>query len=377
MKRYLEDRIVNDLEQKMVFLWWPRQVGKTTLSQQIWSHTYSDAYTYLNRDNIDHKKKILSAEYDSVAKLIIFDEIHKYDQRKTLVKWEYDVKKERYSFMVTGSARLDIFKKWWDSLLGRYRYFRLHPYSYLELVSYHESWWDLERLLEFWWFPESYEEQDDTHHTRWKNQRKTRLVREDVRDLTDIRQIGKLELLVSILESKVWSQFSIKSLIEDIQVTHKTLSHWVDVLEYIYYAWRVYPLQSTRIKSLRKEPRLYLRDRSEVTKMWARIENMIGSHLLKRTHWIQDSTWRDVELRYLRDREWREVDFALVEGDKVLSIIEVKKSSTEISKHLTYFKKKLEPDHTIQVVFEADASYDKDKNGIRVVSAEKYLLELI
>jgi len=376
MQRYLEKDIQADLGEKMVFLWWPRQVGKTTLAQHIWSSAYHSQYTYLNRDNMQHKKKILQAEYNTDSTLIILDEIHKYSGRKNFVKWEYDVKNKELDFLVTGSARLNVFQKWWDSLLGRYRYYTLHPYSLAELLDLHPDGWDIQRLLQYGGFPESYEKSNNRHHTRRVRDRKIRLVREDVRDLTQIKHIGKLELLVSLLESKVGSQFSIKSLVEDVQVTHKTLSHRVDVLEHIYYARRLYPLQSTRIKSLRKEPKLYLRDRSEVQSEWARIENMVWAHLLKRVHRHRDTEGVDIALHYLRDREWREVDFVLSQWADITHIIEVKKSSTKISRHLKYFAKKLSPTHTVQVIYNIDPEHDVMVDGVRVVSMQKFLGEL-
>lgn len=91
--RYLEKYIVADLKEKMVFIWWSRQVWKTTLSIDISSKFYKK-YTYLNWDNIEHKKRILKWEYDSWSEIIVFDEIHKYNKWKSFLKWEYDVNEE-------------------------------------------------------------------------------------------------------------------------------------------------------------------------------------------------------------------------------------------------------------------------------------------
>jgi predicted AAA+ superfamily ATPase len=378
MKRYLFDAIQTDIEKKMIFLWWPRQVGKTTLARMVWASMYGNAVTYLNRDNIDDKKRIVRASYDTGSKLIIFDEIHKFDWWKNFIKWEYDTKKDTYNFLVTGSSRLNVYQKWGDSLLGRYFYFRLHPYSYAECIKNWEKESDiLAMLLQFWWFPEAYHARNERDRRRWIRDRTTKIVREDIRDLTNIEQIWKLELYVSLIESKVGSPFSIASCTWDVWVTHKTLSHRTDILEYMYYLRRIYPLQSTRIKSLRKEPKLYLRDRSEVENIWSRIENMIGSHLLKRVHFQQDVFWHEIELHYLKDQEWREVDFALTNKGIVTHCIEVKKSDTTPSPHLHYFVKKLQPEHAIQVVYNLDPSYDRITNGIRVVWAQKFLSELV
>lgn len=76
--------------------------------------------------------------------------------------------------------------------------------------------------------------------------------------------ISAIDVLVDILPEKAGSLFSLNSLREDLNVTHKTISSWVDILEKFYYHFRIYPFQSTLIKSLRKEPKLYLWDWSEI-----------------------------------------------------------------------------------------------------------------
>jgi hypothetical protein len=231
--------------------------------------------------------------------------------------------------------------------------------------------------LEYWWFPEAYELASTRNLQRWSNDRKTRIVREDIRDLTDIRDIWKLELLVSILESKVASPFSINSLVQDIGVTHKTVSHWIETLEYTYYCRRIYPRQSNRIKSLRKEPKLYLWDWSECNDLWAKIENMIGSHLLKWTHYQKDVFGEEYELMYVKEQWWREVDFLITHKKTPYQLIEVKKSDSSISKSLRYFHKRIQPAQTIQIVYECDRDYDRTSWDYRVVSAEKFLSQLI
>lgn len=371
----MQKYIVQDLSTKMVFLWGPRQVWKTTLSKHI-AKDYSSSQ-YFNWDFLEDKKRILSGSYDTGVQLVILGEIHKYENRKNFVKWEFDVHNHERSYLVTWSARLNIYKKWWDSLLWRYRYYRLHPYSLAELDRYDQDWYNMAYLLQYSWFPEVYESWDERTHRRWLRSRRSKLIREDIRDLTDIKSIAKLELLVSVLETKVWSPFSIASLVEDIQVTRKTLSQWIDALEYIYYAWRIYPYQSTKIKSLRKIPKLYLWDWSEIEDSGARIENFVWSHLLKRVHYQQDVEWYDINISYLRDREWREVDFVLMRDGIVTHLIEVKKKDTNVTRHLKYFHKKFPEAEAIQLVYDIPKTYDRTTHGIRVVGVEKFLLWLV
>ena len=126
--RYLLDFIKKDLLKKMVFLGGPRQCGKTTLAKKILGLENSDA-AYLNWDFKEDKRRILSLDWPVDEPLIIFDEIHKFPKWKSWVKGLYDKRAPLQKYLITGSARLDVYRKGGDSLLGRYHYWRLHPFG--------------------------------------------------------------------------------------------------------------------------------------------------------------------------------------------------------------------------------------------------------
>lgn len=387
--RYLEKYIISDLKEKMVFIWWPRQVWKTTLSIDI-SSKYYNKFTYLNWDNIEHKKRILNWEYDFWSEIIIFDEIHKYNKWKSFLKWEYDVNKDKYDFLVTWSARLDIYQKWGDSMLWRYYYYRLHPFSLAEILKLENDFsnWiklnfqdkffneELNNLVSFWWFPEVFISKNLRTLNRWKKDRVKRIIYEDIRDLNNIRDLWILEILVNILNTKVWSIFSINSLVEDLQITNNTITSWIEILEKVYYCYRIYPYTKSSLKSLKKEPKLFLWDYTEIKDIWNKNENLISNHLLKWVHFLQDVYWYDIKLQYIRDKEKREVDFAIIIDDKLEYLIEVKTSDTSISKSLLYYKEKLQVKNCFQVVF-WEKDIDIEKNGVRVISASKFLTAFV
>jgi len=387
--RYIEKYITQDLKEKMVFLWWARQVGKTTLSLSLSENNYKK-YTYLNWDNIKHRKKIISGEYDFDSEIIIFDEIHKYSKWKSHLKWEYDVLKNKYKFLITWSARLDIYQKWWDSMLWRYYYYRLHPFSLAELVwieNNFENWLSLvfrdnfykkklDILIKFWWFPEVLFKQNIRTLSRWKKDRIKRIVYEDIRDLSNIKYISTLEILASILHTKVASVFSINSLVEDLQVTNKTITNWINILEKVYYCHKIYPYYKSELKSLKKEAKIYLIDYTEVSNIWARNENIIANSLLKFVNFLEDVFGYNIQLKYLRDKEKREVDFVITMDWKVKYLIEVKTNNTKVSKNLLYFKKLLWVKECFQVVF-SDKNIDVETKWIRIISASKFLTWLV
>lgn len=390
-KRYLEKPVVQDLKDKMVFMAGPRQVGKTTLALSIGKKVYPGKYAYLNWDNRDDRKIILNSTFRADKDLIIFDEIHKYKNWKNYLKGEYDKYKDRFKMLITGSARLDIYKRGGDSLLGRYYYYRLHPFSLNEMLeksgkakafqslefadSKKEHRNKLDILLKFGGFPEPLIKQNERTLRRWHNQRVDRIIKEDIRDIENLRDLSALQILVEILPEKIGSLLSLNSLREDLNVTHKTISLWVDILERFYYHFRIYPFANKKIKSLRKEPKIYLWDWSELSGEAEKFENMIASHLLKFCHFLVDSQGIKANLYYIRDIEKREVDFLVTVDGKPWFCVEAKTSFKRIPVSLIYFKERLKIPFTYEVVKEENIDFLKD--NIRVISASKFLTAFI
>ena len=132
-KRYLTKNIREDLKEKMVFLGGPRQVGKTTAARDLISRNFKSSY--YNWDKLSNGIAALKGEWPPDSDLIILDEFHKHSKWKTWIKGEYDTCKDRYRFLLTGSTRLNIYRRGEDSLQGRYHYYTLHPFTVAELNS--------------------------------------------------------------------------------------------------------------------------------------------------------------------------------------------------------------------------------------------------
>jgi len=149
-----------------------------------------------------------------------------------------------------------------------------------------------------------------------------------------------IELLVDLLPTKVGSVLSINSLKEDIGVSPNTVSRWIQVLEMIYYCYRIAPYGPPKIRAVKKSNKLYLWDWAEVENPGARFENMVASHLLKYCHFHEDNYGHKMELRFIRDVDLREIDFVVLKNNRPLFAVECKTGERKISPHLYYYKER-------------------------------------
>ena len=318
--RYLSSFIKKDLEKKMVFIGGPRQCGKTTLAK-----TLLDGFSgsiYLNWDDDRQRREILERQWSQANKLIVLDELHKYKQWKSWLKGVYDTEKSDHAFLVTGSARLDVYRRGGDSMMGRYHYWRLHPFSLSERPQDMDAEEALRRLMVLGGFPEPFLQADEREARRWRRQRLDKIVRDDIRDLENIRDIKTLELLIDLLKTRVGGPIVIKNLAEDLQVSQPTVKHWLEVLERMYYIFLVYPYSTNLSRAILKPPKVYFYDNADVEgDQGARFENLVATHLLKSIQFLEDREGFRYQLRYLRDKEGREVDFVLLREKKICELI--------------------------------------------------------
>lgn len=390
-KRNIQDPIVSDLIQKMVFVAGPRQVGKTTLARQV-SEKFSSSL-YLNYDRREDRKKMREAAWPSTPTLVILDELHKYKKWKSWIKGEYDHHKDTHQFLITGSARLDVYRRGSDSLQGRYHHYRLHPFTLCDLenrvsdikpmselnipetknISGYKK--TLDDIIAYSGFPEPLLAQDKRTHRRWQKERAERFFREDIRDLNNVKDLSGMQTLIDILPDYAGNLLSLENLRQDLEVSHKAISHWIDTLELLYFCFRIRPFVYRKIRALKKQPKIYYWDTSTIENKGAKYENIIALHLLKTCHYLEDTQGYKAELFFLRDVDKREVDFLITVDRKPWMAVEVKSSSENLSPHLRYFKDKLNIPYSYQLTFEG--TQDVMKDGIRILPAAKFLLGLV
>ena len=315
----------------MVFVAGPRQVGKTTLARRLLGRKPG----YLNWDAAPDREAILRGELPP-ANFWVFDEIHKYRLWRRFLKGLYDSRRANQRILVTGSARLDFYRYGGDSLQGRYHLLRLHPLSAGELGLRSRA--EVLDLLTLGGFPEPFFTGREREARRWSREYRNLLVREELTSLERVTDLGRIELLMVRLPELVGSPLSINALREALQVSHATVANWVAILERLYAVFRVAPFGAPRIRAVRKEQKHYHLDWSLVPGDAQRFENLVGAHLLKWVHFLQDTEGRDVDLRYFRDVDGREVDFVVVERRRPTHLVECKWADGPVDRGLRYLK---------------------------------------
>lgn len=376
IKRYIEETVKKDLPKKMVFISGPRQAGKTTLAKHILQQEMgADAEKfYLSWDSAEDREKIIREQFPAGQGVIVLDEIHKFSRWRQVVKGLFDKRKHELKILVTGSGRLDYYRRGGDSLQGRYHLFRLYPFTFAEVFPFRND--ALTLLLKYGGFPEPFLAESEREARRWSREYRTGIIYDDLNSLENVRDLSLLEQLAFRLPLIVGSPLSINALREDLQVSHQTVARWLEMLENLYLLFRIYPFGPPKIRAIKKEAKHYHFDLMLIEDEGARFENLIAIHLIKWVHFQQDYEGFETELRYFRTREGREVDFVVLRNGKPTLFVECKLRTREVSPALRYLKKRFPEADSVQVT-----RYQEEdlltREGIRICSPQDFLKNLI
>ena len=372
MERYLKTALKEDLHQKIVLLTGPRQCGKTTLSKML-----ETDFQYINYDLAEHRLLIKEKSWDRQKPLVIFDELHKMERWKAWLKGIYDVEGLPPALLVTGSAKLDVFRKVGDSLAGRHFQFRLHPLDLKEAVNFTTLDREecFERLMTVGGFPEPFLKGTNKFYNRWKRSHIDMIMREDLVTLSAVRDIHSIETLIELLRSRVGSPVSANSLAVDLQKSPNTINSWLKLLEDLYVIFKITPYHRNIARALLKQPKYYFYDNAMVQgDKGIRLENLVACALLKEIHRRQDVEGEDFALNYIRNKDGQEIDFLVSRQNRPLKLIEVKWKDDNLSPN---FKKLLanEPVSRLQIVGELTQN-KSFPSGERIEAAVDCLTEL-
>lgn len=350
----------------MVFMPGPRQCGKTTLAKMLASDFPN--HLYFNWDIPTDRVALLRDPFffqelprrDESRPLVILDEIHKFGDWKNYLKGVYDRFADDFVFLVTGSGRLDMYQRGGDSLAGRYHQFQLWPLTLAELAGHQRSpdeflaaplgttddrlgeagqiW---ERLSRLSGFPEPYLSGKVTSYRRWSRSYHRRLVREDIRDLTEVRSIQAIETLFYLLPERVGSPLSIQNLAGDLRKAYNSVADWLATFERFYLTFSLPPWTRRVSRAIQKARKTYLLDYALVEDAGARFENMVALELLRTVTTMNALGAGDFSLHFVRDREKREVDFLIADRHHPVLLVEAKLSEEPPAPALLRFQQQL------------------------------------
>lgn len=393
-KRYLDQYLIKNKSflEKMVFIPGPRQVGKTTLLFSLAKQLgYSPKEIHLfNWDRKKDSKQIRSFDLTFFEELIankknkkpvvLFDEIHKFSKWKTYLKGYFDTVTNNIITLVTGSARLDIYRRGGDSLLGRYWLYHLNPFSLSEALhqysilpftqlknsSHSYLYQTYQTLYHFGGFPEPFLKKNPSHHNQWHRLKKERLLREDLRDLSNIKELEDIEILMGLIKNCVGSTLSLNSLREQLEVSYNAVKNWVKWLESLYYCFKLPPYTKKVTRALKKDKKYYLYDWSELKDESARFENMVAVHLKKSVDYWNDTGVGNFELFYVRNQQKEEVDFLVVYNENPWLLVEAKFKKEQIPKSLIVMSQSIKPTHSVLV------THGEEEGSYQVINHQKY-----
>lgn len=372
MERSLKKAILNDLFKKIIIITGPRQAGKTTLSKNLIKD-----FEYLNYDNIHDRKKIHKSDLNFDSTHYIFDEIHKMKNWKRWLKGHYDNRSVKNLMLVTGSAKIDTYKKMGDSLAGRFYQFRLFPLDIKEIIekTKMKSEIAIDKLLELSGFPEPFLSDNKSEYKKWQKSHLDVILKQDLLEIESVHHIKSVELLIELMTERVGSMISYNSLREDLATDDKTVKRWFHLLEDMYVLFKIQPYFSRSNVAIKKSPKYYFFDLPRVVDPGARFENLVALSLFKEITYRNDTLGENYSLHYMRNKGQKEVDFVICKDKKPILMLEAKLSDNNLDHAFAIFQKQT-GDIPKFILVKNLKKKTTLKDGTKVVFAHEWLGEM-
>jgi len=330
LEKHIEDRL---FQGKVVVLYGPRQVGKTTLVQKI-SQKYAPDARYLNCDEGDiqaalSEKKTSSElrKFLGEAKLITLDEAQRIPNIGLVLKLLVDTFPDQ-QILATGSSSFELSNKVVEPLTGRKYELFLPPFSLQELRS-EEDTLERKRLLEhrmlYGMYPEVVRSSGAQVEENLKNISRSYLFK-DILALQNIRHSETLEKLLQALALQIGSEVSYSELGSLVGIDKNTVLKYVHILEQSFIIFRLPPLSRNIRNELKKSRKIYFYDtgiRNALIRNFnplhlrqdkgALFENFLMSERIK----MQMGNLHDASRFFWRTHAQQEIDYIEEEGGKM------------------------------------------------------------
>jgi len=236
----------------------PRQVGKTTLAKQIGAERDS---IYLDLELERDRAKLADREYyldQHRDKLVILDEIHRipelFQSLRGLIDGRRDSDSVNGSFLLLGSASIDLLKQSGETLAGRISFCELHPLNILEVEDN-----NLERLWLRGGFPDSFLKNDKLSYT-WRHDFIRTYLERDIPQFGPRIAAETLRRFWTMIAHIHGGLLNAAQLSRSLGVDNKTIANYLDLLVDLLLVRRLQPWHENTGKRLVKSPKIYLRD---------------------------------------------------------------------------------------------------------------------
>ncbi|MDD5627853.1 MAG: AAA family ATPase [Elusimicrobia bacterium] len=396
----LESLHFRSAKPRIALLEGPRGVGKTFIAQQLQRRRGSQGVC-ASWDDWEFRKKALTSPYSIFEGhqtllfkkvLALVDEFEKAHRKWDFLTDLYNAHSDKIDFIATSSynSKLSLNnRKFIRSKCSRYR---IHPFCLSELIKAgflpsrdtcvkvlstvltsppdpgRRGKNALELLIKFGGFPSAFICQNEKKHAGIIKERRDRLVREDLREMTRIHQLPGVESLMDMVSPGALLSFNTLRL--RLGINAATARLWLDQLERLHFCFRVEPFAGRLPRALRHAAKLYLWDWSCVANAELRFENLIACALLRWCHFAQDWGGEDLELRFVRDKERRSVPFLLVLDGKPRLLVGTAAGEAGALGPLRYFSQRL---RVPAVLAAAGCKAAAESTGVKVVPAAAFL----
>ena len=247
--------------QPAVALLGPRQVGKTTLAQQIGRE--ADA-AYFDLEDPDDREKLRQARtlFDHhEGRLVILDEIHRLPELLLTLRGAIDRGRSRGRragrFLILGSASLDVLRETGETLAGRISYRELLPLDVLEVPDDPAS---REALFLRGGYPEAFlAPSDKVSFDQRRDFIRTYLERE-IAWMNPRLPAEMLSRLWTMLAHTQGALLNASRLASSLGIAVRTVNRYLSVLSDLLLVRRLPPVHANVGKRLVKSPKVYLRD---------------------------------------------------------------------------------------------------------------------
>lgn len=339
IKRTIENKILNDFKRnKVITLLGPRQVGKTTLLEQITTVTENPSILNLNCDNEDDRLMLqnrTSTELKAIIgnnDLVMIDEAQRVENIGLALKMMGDLK-TKANIIVTGSSSLGLGDKINEPATGRLIEYNLFPFTVSELAD-NSSWHEEHRMFEyrliFGMYPEVVMYIEDARRTLMSIANS--YLYKDLLSYDGIRKPALLQKLVRALALQVGSEVSYNELAMLIGVDKVTVEKYIDLLEKCFVVFKLPSYSRNKRNEIKKGKKIYFYDNGirnavlsnfalpqQRTDMGALWENFLISERMKRNVYSQSYA----QMYFWRTQAQQEIDY-VEEIDGRMSAFEFK-----------------------------------------------------